>query len=161
MNLRFLIIPAAFTFILASCHDATPPPYHDGNSVGAGDDSTPDDSGDNPSDGDNEGDEADVDLVDDTRRYVGPQVALDYGDGGVMFVERADAGYAFYDIDGNTRSSLEPGSLQSDGRTLRGTRVSVNGKNIVVSSSTVLKESDNRRWIRIVDVDGHIHLFVV
>lgn len=100
-------------------------------------------------------------LADDTPRYIGPLVTLDYGDGGVMFVERADAGYAFFDIDGNTRASIEPGSLQTDGRTLRGTRMSVNGNNIEVSSSMVLKASGNRRWIRIADVDGLIHLFVV
>lgn len=160
MKLRFLILSGLVFLLQASCHNATPPPYHDGNSSDSGDSSTPGDNDDDPSDDDPSDDMAE-ELADDTPRYIGPQVTLDYGDGGVMFVERADAGYAFFDIDGNTRASIEPGSLQTDGRTLRGTRMSVNGNNIEVSSSMVLKASGNRRWIRIADVDGLIHLFVV
>lgn len=139
---------------LVSCHDATPPPYHDG---------TPPQFDNQAGDKENDPSDRDIDaaLADEGLRYEGPHVTLVYDDGGVLYVERGASEHAFYDIDGNARVVFEPGSTADDGVGLSGAQLTVNGGKIAVKSVCQLKSTDSRRWIMVTDTDGYSHMLVI
>ena len=151
------ILIAMSLIAMVSCHRSVPPPVYDGvlPDFGTGGDDAPAYRPDDDSAG------LDAELANDALRYSGPELALDYRQGGVMYVIRSQSEHAFYDIDGNSRAIIIPGHVGSDGITYEDTRLNVNGADIDVISARRIKVSDGLIWLLMTDADGNRHIAVI
>ena len=99
-------------------------------------------------------------LADDIWRLTGPGVSMRYDRGGMLFTSMPDGTVKIIDLDGSSTAEILPGTEGAEG-CMSGTKLTVNGKEIALTSMRKLKQGKERIWLTATDADEHQWIMVI